>query len=252
MGANIQKDRSRGQLSFFENSGGGEEGFHDQQAAVPDIPEWPENQKLAYERELIGFYVSSHPLAKYTKILKSYASATTANLSEFNHQAEVTIGGIIDTMKEILTKKGDKMAFLSLQDLNGSCETVVFPSVYKAAGTLIQKDALVFIKGKVDARDDVAKLLADEIIPLEEVPKRYTRMIAINLKTAGLGAEVLKEVRRILMAHKGSTPVYLTLQDPKGRMTVLDSGDNLKVETSDVLFEELERLLGENCVKIRS
>ncbi len=252
MGANVQKDRSRGQLSFFENSGGGSDGFHDQQASVPDIPEWPENQKLAYERELIGFYVSSHPLSKYAKILKSYASATTANLSEFNHQAEVTIGGIIDTMKEILTKKGDKMAFLSLQDLNGSCETVVFPSVYKAAGTLIQKDALVFIKGKVDARDDVAKLLADEIIPLEEVPKRYTRMIAVNLKTAGLGAEVLHEVRRILMAHKGNTPVYLTLQDPKGRMTVLDSGDNLKVETSDVLFEELERFLGETSVKIRS
>ncbi|MFH1800928.1 MAG: DNA polymerase III subunit alpha [Candidatus Omnitrophota bacterium] len=252
MGANVQKDRSRGQLSFFENSRGGEEGFQDPQAVVPDIPEWPENQKLAYERELIGFYVSSHPLSKYAKILKSYATATTANLSEFNHQAEVTIGGIIDTMKEILTKKGDKMAFLSLQDLNGSCETVVFPGVYKAAGTLIQKDALVFVKGKVDARDDVAKLLADEIVPLEEVPKRYTRMIAINLKTAGLGTEVLQEVRKILMAHKGSTPVYLTLQDPRGRMTVLDSGDNLKVSTSDILFEELERLLGENSVKIRS
>lgn len=155
-------------------------------------------------------------------------------------------------MKEILTKKGDKMAFLSLQDLNGSCETVVFPSVYKAAGTLLQKDALIFVKGKVDARDDVAKLLADEIIPLEEVPKRFTRLIAINLKTAGLGPEVLQEVRKILMAHKGNTPVYLTLQDPKGRMTVLDSGENLKVSTSDVLFEQLERLLGENSVKIRS
>ena len=253
MGANIQKDRSRGQLSFFGNTGGGEgEGFQDSQVAVPDIPEWPENQMLAYERELIGFYISSHPLAKYAKVLKSYASATTANLSEFNNQAEVTIGGIIDSMKEILTKKGDKMAFLSLQDLNGSCETVVFPSVYKAAGTLLQKDALIFVKGKIDARDDVAKLLADEIIPLEEVPKRYTRMIAINIKTAGLGVEVLQEVRRILVAHKGNIPVYLTLQDPKGRMTVLDSGEDLRVAISDVLFEEIERLLGENSVKIRS
>ncbi len=251
MGANLQKDRSRGQLSFFE-SGGGAEGFHDQQATIPDIPEWPENQKLAYERELIGFYVSSHPLSKYAKILKSYASATTANLSEFNHQAEVTIGGIVDTMKEILTKKGDKMAFVGLQDLNGSCEVVVFPSVYKETTSVLQKDALVFVKGKIDARDDVAKLLADEIIPLTEVPKKFTRMIAVNLKTAGLGPEVLREVRRILVKHKGNTPVYLTLQDPKGRMTVLDSGDNLRVAISDVLFEELEHLLGENCVKIRS
>ncbi len=252
MGANLQKDRSRGQLSFFGSGGEAHEGFHDPQAAVPDIPEWPENQKLAYERELIGFYVSSHPLSKYAKILKNYATATTANLSEFNHQAEVTIGGIIDTIKEILTKKGDKMAFLSLQDLNGSCETVVFPSVYKAVGTLLQKDALIFVKGKIDARDDVAKLLADEIVPLEEVPERFTRLLAITLKTAGLGPEVLQEVRKILMKHKGGTPVYLTLQDPKGRMTVLDSGENLKVATSDVLFDELERLLGENSVKIRS
>ena len=196
--------------------------------------------------------MSSHPLSKYAKILKNYASATTANLSEFNHQADVTIGGIIDTMKEILTKKGDKMAFLSLQDLNGSCETVVFPTVYKAAGALIQKDALVFVKGKVDARDDVAKLLADEIIPLEEVPKRYTRMIAINIKTAGLGAETLQDLRKILQTHKGGTPVYLTLQDPQGKMTILDSGDNLKVAVSDILFEDLDRLLGENSVKIRS
>ncbi len=251
MGSNLQKDRSRGQMSFFE-SGSSQESFHNEEAAVPEIPEWPENQKLAYERELIGFYVSSHPLSKYTKVLKTYASASTENLSEFNHQAEVTIGGIIDSMKEILTKKGDKMAFLTLQDLAGSCETVVFPTVYKAAGTLLQKDALVFVRGKVDARDDIPKILADEIVPLDEVPKRFTRLIAINLKTAGLGPDVFKEVRRILTEHKGTTPVYVTLQDPKGRMTVIDSGENLKVSISDALFEELEHLLGENVVKIRS
>ncbi|HOW59882.1 MAG TPA: DNA polymerase III subunit alpha [Candidatus Omnitrophota bacterium] len=251
MGANLQKDRSRGQLSFFE-SGGTKERFHDEQAAIPMIPEWPENQKLAYERELIGFYVSSHPLANHTKILKNYATASTETLSEFNHQAEVTIGGIIDNLKEIVTKKGDKMSFMTLQDLSGSCEVVVFPSVYKTALSFIQKDAIVFVRGKIDARDDVPKILADEIVPLEEVPKRFTRLIAINLKTAGLGPDVLKEVRKILTQHKGTTPVYFTLQDPKGHRTVIDSGENLKVTTSDALFEELEHLLGENSVKIRS
>ncbi len=251
MGSKLQKDRSRGQMSFFENGGAGER-FHNEETAIPDIPEWPENQKLAYERELIGFYVSSHPLSKHTNVLKNYATASTDTLSEFNHQAEVTIGGIIDNLKEILTKKGDKMGFMTLQDLSGSCEVVVFPSVYKASFSNIQKDAIVFVRGKVDARDDVPKILADEIVPLEEVPKRFTRLIAINLKTAGLGPEVLKEVRKILARHKGTTPVYFTLQDPKGRKTVIDSGDNLKVTTSDELFDELEGLLGENSVKIRA
>jgi hypothetical protein len=77
-------------------------------------------------------------------------------------------------------------------------------------------------------------------------------MIAINLKTAGLGSETLRELRKTLQAHKGGTPVYLTLQDPQGKMTVLDSGANLKIAVSDKLFDDLERLLGENTVKIRA
>lgn len=251
IGANLQKDRSRGQMSFFE-SGETKESFHSEREAIPDIPEWPENQKLAYERELIGFYVSSHPLAKHTKILKNYATASTDTLSEFSNQADATIGGIIDSLKEILTKKGDKMVFLTLQDLSGSCEVVVFPSVYKTATTFLQKDALIFVRGKIDARDDNPKILADEIIPLEEVSKRFTRLVAINFKTAGLEPELLKEVRKILMQHKGTTPVYFTLQDPKGTRTVIDSGENMRVMMSDVLFEELEKILGENTVKIRS
>jgi DNA polymerase-3 subunit alpha len=250
MGSNLQKDRSRGQMSFFESGGG--EAFHDQNGSIPSIPEWPESQLLAFERELIGFYVSSHPLSRYTKILKNYASASSETLSEFNHQAEVTMGGIIDSMKEILTKKGDKMAFLTLQDLGGACEVVVFPSVYKECSTLIQKDQLIYVKGKIDARDDSPKILADEIVPLPEVPKRFTRLVAINLKTTGLAANTLKELRGILTRYKGAVPVYISLLDPKGRRTVIDSGQDLKVETSDALFEELENLLGENSVKIRA
>ncbi|MGI6240350.1 MAG: DNA polymerase III subunit alpha [Candidatus Omnitrophica bacterium ADurb.Bin292] len=251
MGSNLQKDRNRGQMSFFENTVG-EGTFHDEQATIPAIPEWPENQKLAFERELIGFYVSSHPLSKYTKVLKNYATATSDTLPEFNHQAEATMGGIVDQLKEILTKKGDKMAFLTLQDLVGSCEVVVFPSVYRETSNLIQKDQLIFVRGKVDARDDPPKILADEIVSIDEVPKRFTRLVAINLKTAGLVPDTLKEVRRILLRHKGTVPVYISLMDPKGRRTVFDSGENLKVETSDALFDELEALLGENSVKIRS
>ncbi|HQB94868.1 MAG TPA: DNA polymerase III subunit alpha, partial [Candidatus Omnitrophota bacterium] len=250
MGSNLQKDRSRGQMSFFES--GGEDGaFHDENAAIPNIPEWPEGQRLAFERELLGFYVSSHPLSKYAKILKNYASATSDTLSDFNHQAEVTMGGVVDQLKEILTKKGDKMAFVTLQDLLGSCEVIVFQNVYKEVSNLIQKDRLIFVRGKIDARDDTPKILADEIVPLGEVPRRFTKLVAISLKTAGLVPDTLKEVRRILMKHKGAVPVYISLMDPKGRRTVLDSGENLKVETSDALFEELEHLLGENSVKIR-
>lgn len=251
LGANIQKDRNKGQLSFF---GAGEtaEDFNSNTIDLPNIPEWPENQLLSYERELIGFYVTSHPLSKYAGIVKNYASGSTDTLSDFKDQAEVTIGGIVDTMKEIITKRGKKMAFLTLQDLSGSCEVVVFPKTYEEAQQkdLLKQDAIVFIKGKVDAKDDNPKVLADEIIPMEQVKKKYTRYLSIQLQTTGLDPSMLKGIQSILAAHRGQTPVYLSFKDPAGKSSIIDPGEGFRVETSDGLIGELEELVGENKVKM--
>lgn len=250
IGASFQRDKSRGQMSFFD-SGSSELSLEESmEKEIPDIPEWPENQLLAYERDLLGFYVTAHPLSRFAKILKIYATAYTDTLSEFRDQAEVTMGGIVDTLKEIITKKGDKMAFLGLQDLNGSCEVVVFPELYKNSTALMQKDATIFIKGKVNARDDIPKVLAEEIVPLTEVQKRFTRSVSIDLHTAGLDPTLLKEIQKTLMRHKGTTPVFLSFQDPQGKRAVLHSGEDVRVEASDELFEALEKLVGENAVKI--
>lgn len=247
MGSTLQKDKSRGQFSFFE-SGGSD--FQDNQS-VPDIPEWPENQKLAYERELMGFYVSSHPLASHGKVLKNYATANTESLSELKDQAEVTMGGIVDGIKEIFTKKGDKMGFVNLQDLSGSCEVIVFPELYKNSGALLQKDAKIFIKGKINTRDDIPKVIADEIVPIEEVQAKFTRSIFIDLNTAGLDPVILNDIKDILVKYPGTTPVFITFRDPNGKAAQISSGDRLRVKTSDDLLTSLERLVGENSVKIR-
>jgi len=252
VGASLQRDKSVGQMSFFGGGASSQtEVFHGSQPKVPDIPEWPENQLLAYERELLGFYLGAHPLSKYDKVLKNYASHSSETLSECRDQTEVTLGGIVDQIKEILTKKGDKMAFLTLQDLSGSCEVVVFPELFRNSQTLLQKDATIFVRGKVNARDDIPKVLAEEIVHLDDVKKRFTRMVNIDLLTAGLDPEMLKQIRSILTHHKGMTPVYLTFRDPKGKAAVLHSGEDIKVEASDELFDALEKLVGENSVKIR-
>jgi len=249
MATGFHKDQSRGQLSFFGGSAGGS--FVEAGASLPDIPEWPESQLLTYERELMGFYVTAHPLSRHGKILRNYATASTDTLSEFRDQTEVTMGGIVDQMREIVTKKGDKMAFVTLQDLSGSCEIIVFPSIYQNVAGLVRPDTLIFVKGKVNARDDTPKVLADEIIPLEDVPKKYTRLVSIDLQTAGLDPTLLAEIRAILLKHKGKTPVHLAFRDPQGRASVIDSGDDVRVEATDALFEALAKLVGENAVKIK-
>ncbi|MBI3999407.1 MAG: DNA polymerase III subunit alpha, partial [Candidatus Omnitrophica bacterium] len=157
VGARTQHDRQRGQLSLLDQLDQHQisPGMGD---SVPDLEEWPESQLLGYERELLGFYVSAHPLSKFEKVLKTYTSATTLTLAELKDQEELTIGGIVSTIKEITTKKGDRMAFVGLEDLDGRCEIVVFPEVFRSSITLLHKDATIFIRGKINLRDDTPKV----------------------------------------------------------------------------------------------
>src|SRR3989338_8502581 len=193
VGARTQHDRQRGQLSLLDQLDQHQTspGMGD---SVPDLEEWPESQLLGYERELLGFYVSAHPLSKFEKVLRTYTSATTLTLAELKDQEELTIGGIVSTIKEITTKKGDRMAFVGLEDLDGRCEIVVFPEVFRSSITLLHKDATIFIRGKINLRDDTPKVLAEEIIPIEDVEKRLTKVISIDLLTAGLDLEMLKKL----------------------------------------------------------
>lgn len=251
IGYKVQHERQKGQLSLMDQLGDFSES-DSQSIKVPDIEEWPESQLLGYERELIGFYISAHPLAKHEKLLRTYATVTTSNLSELKDQEELTIGGIVNTIKEITTKRGDRMAFVGLEDLDGRCEVVIFPELFKSSVNLLQKDVAIFIRGKVNAREDTPKVIAEEVIPIEDAEKKFTKVVSIDLLTAGLELDTLKKLKEILLRHPGKTPVYIHFRDPGGHRTIFHSGEDLKVETGQPLFEQLEQLLGANAVKIRS
>ncbi|MDD5085500.1 MAG: DNA polymerase III subunit alpha [Candidatus Omnitrophica bacterium] len=251
MGSSIQRDRSRGQFSFFETFDEHKQ-FKSEVEDVPKIEEWAESQLLAYEREMLGFYVTAHPLTKYEKTLKTYASMTTDMLSEGRDQQEVTIGGIIEIMKEILTRKGDKMAFVTIEDLKGRTEVVVFPDLYRESLSLLQKDATVFIRGRLTLREDEPKIIASEILPLSEAGKRLTRVVSIDLFTAGLDKETLEKLRDILITHKGKVPVYLNFKGPEGDETIISPSEGFLIETSSELFDKIEKLLGENVIHIKT
>lgn len=251
LSAKVQRDRERGQLSLLDRM----EEPHDlsgRDALVPELEEWPEHQLLSYERDVLGFYVSAHPLAKYEKLLRTYATATAVSLVEMKDQEVVEIGGIINTLREITTKKGDRMAFVGLEDLDGRCEVIVFPELFRSSAHLLRKDNTVFVRGKVNSREDTPKLIAEEIIPMDEAEKKFTKVISIDLLTAGLDLEMLKKLKEVLSRYPGQTPVHIHFRDPAGRRIILHSGEGFKVETGTPLFEQLEQLLGPNVIKIRS
>ncbi len=246
-----QKDRNLGQTSLFdvmdENSS-----FEADLAEMPAIEEWPESQLLAYEKEMLGFYVTSHPLTRYSKILDTYTSATSSNLGEFKDQEEVSMGGLIQTSKEIMTKRGRKMAFVTLEDLDGACEIVVFSDIYEKVQSLLIEDQTIFLKGRINLREDIASVIATDIFPLEEATKKLTRVLTIDLSTPGLDKKILEQVRQILLDHRGSTPVYLTFQDAKGKKTIMSSGESFRVNSSEELFEQVKGVLGEGSIRVRT
>ncbi|MGI5839654.1 MAG: DNA polymerase III subunit alpha [bacterium] len=235
------KDKQSGQVSFFELLGE-EVGFTHAADNLPDIEEFPESTRLNFEKEMLGLYISGHPLQYFRQELKLFASHTTSVLDEIEDGSTVRVGGLVTGCKQIATRNGDLMAFYTLEDLEGSVEVVVFPKIYAKYGKDIQNDAVLMVSGRLSSRDEEAKILADEIIPLS------AKRVSIRLGGNGNQETVLKHLKHILLAHPGNLPVYLHLTE-KSRVILIDR--QYWVSDSRELVEEIEALLGGDSVRFK-
>jgi DNA polymerase-3 subunit alpha len=245
------KDRISGQLSFFEKFED-QENFKKTFQDIPNIPEWPENQLLAYEKEMIGFYITKHPLARFEKVLGTYSTSSTVNLRNMHDGDEVLIGGIISKVKFTTTRKtNEKMAIVTLEDLHGTVESLVFPTTFTKCGNLIKQDAVVFVKGRLSLREEEPKIVAGEVVTLESVRSKYTKAITINVLTAGLEKNSLESLKKIFSRYPGRIPVYLNFVKPDGRRTTVATGNNLLVEPHEGLVKDIEKVLGRDVVSFK-
>ncbi len=248
----FQKDRSSGQLSFFdsfEDSRGFKKTFHD----VPDIKEWPEAEKLSLEKEMLGFYITGHPLMKYQELLKDFANSTTSVLSLSREGQEVFIGGVINKLKTTFTKKmNEKMAFLSLEDLEGSVEVLIFPSVFKETAQYLKPNAVIFVRGRLSLRDDQPKIITNEIVPIEEVRQKYTASVTVDLFTAGLEEKTLKSLKEILSRFPGDVPVKFNFTTADNEEIQLVAGRDFSIKVNDEVIGEIEKLAGRGTVTLKA
>jgi len=247
-----QKDRVNGQLSFFP-SFEDEENFKKTYQEIPNIPEWPENQLLAYEKEMIGFYITKHPLTSFEKVMRTYSTCSTADLRARRDGEEVMLGGIIAKAKFTVTRRtSEKMAIVTLEDLHGTVETLVFPVTFAKTGPLIKQDAIVFVKGRLSLREDEPKIVANEIAALESVRMKYTKAIVIELVTAGLEPSALEKLKKVLSRYPGGIPAYLRFVKPGGDKTVVAMGNNYYVEPHEGLVRDIEKIFGRDVVSFRT
>lgn len=241
-----QRERASGQTSLLELMAGEDEEPITQQK--PDLDEWPENQLLTLEKEMLGLYVSSHPLAKHAVLLQRYSSVSIAELPSLAEGQEVRVGGLIANVKTHLTQRGRKMAFVTLETLESPCEMVVFSDLFDQKAELLVPDMIVMVKGKVNFRNDEPSLLAEEIIPIDETEKRFTEAVHIRLNTVGLDEALLTRLAEVLDAQPGHCDVYLHCITPNHDEITVHATPSCIVSPSERLQQEVEAILGEGCL----
>ena len=234
--AKTHRDKDSGQLSFFDS------GFKRFSVKIPDINEWPEIQLLAFEKDILGFYISGHPLVRYEHLLKRFSSCSIAQLSERRDSEDICIVGLINKIKLTTTRaKAEKMAILKVEDLGGMVEVLVFPNTYKQVSRNIVGNNVVMIKGKLSLREDTPKILASNIIAIDEA---YRLITAINIDLGGLKEHILTSLKEKLALSPGKVPVYLHVDTDSNRKLKILVSQDLFVQPRPELFNDIEDLLG--------
>jgi DNA polymerase III subunit alpha len=245
--ADAQRDRETGQGSLFDL-------MQDEQNPVtmdslPDSLPWHESELLAGERELLGIYMSGHPLTQFAPLLERYQLTTVEGLAELEDRALTRLGGIISSVTKRVTKtKKELMAILQVEDLDGAMEAVVFPECYQRYGVHAQEDAAVLICGEVSKKDDRPKLIAHELYPLADAPKIFAKRLGVHVPVTA--ADKLETVRDILRLHPGEVSVVVCLQYPTGEKVFLETDTAFRVLPDEELVQELQRELGEKSVYV--
>jgi len=249
----LQQDRVRGQLTFFESL---DAPAPPRAPGSPPLPgprlrDWPESQKLAFEKALLGFYVSGHPLARYEASMNAFATTTSQQLLQQEEGAVVTIGGMLTKIKHTTTKKSnEQMAVCVLEDLQGDVEVLVFPNSFAQLAPQLKPNAIVFVEGRVAIREERPRLIAQQILPIEEGAGKLAQAMELVLRRHGEKA-LLEQLKALLARFPGSVPIYLRLELPSEPSMRLKLAEDFKVEPKQELLEELSQLLGDKSVIIK-
>ncbi len=246
-GAGLQADKQAGQMNFFGQMTK-ENDYATDHKRLPSVAPWPEPQMLAYEKEVLGFYVTSNPLSHHAEMINIYSTRNTSELARANGEKQIVIGGMVNKVRYNITKSGrnagSKMAVFTLEDLQGQVEVVMFPEVLSRYSDILVPDTVVFVKGKADFRRESPNIIAEELIALDEVREKLAAKVRLRLDAEKVTKEKVTMIKSICQHHKGKSPVIVTVQTEKGR--VLAAADKSLSVNPDLEFcRKMKQLLGE-------
>lgn len=244
--ASAMKDLQAGQTSLFDMLE-----TPDAETPSEELPEadpWSSSEMLAAEKELLGFYISGHPLTEHAWEMNTYSLAHYKDLETIPPGTTTRIGGLVTHLNKRYTKKNQEpFAIFQLETLDGSLEVVAFPQTYREYGIYLEENAPVFVCGDLDKSEQM-KIRAAEIYPLREIHKHFTQRISLHIPAVGVDDEQLKAIKDILRKHPGDTPVTLCLMFASGKKVFISADRTYRVDPCCDLVHALEAMLGEESV----
>ncbi len=247
----IQKKKGEAQIGLFASG-------PEEETVYPEMPEFPEKQLIALEKETIGFYFSQHPLTHYQDVIQRVGGEDTSTLSDRPNGSEVRVCGLVSSMKEITTKKGDRMAFVTLEDMKGFVEVILFPEVFKASLALLRSGEPIILRGTLDLSDEQAgeartgqqakaKVIGREVQPLPEPERQLRKTLRIKMPLSAVDRGRLEDLRKMILTHRGDSRVLLHFLNGAKEDTIVALSDQYAVDPSPS-FQEGVKHLFDSCI----
>jgi DNA polymerase III subunit alpha len=242
-----KRAEAAGQFSLFD--GGGDDLVAVELDDGPEIPddEFDKAQLLKNEREMLGLYVSDHPLFGTERVLEQHVDVSCAELRDRSDGDAVTVGGVLSGLTKKFTRKGDTYLVATLEDLSGSVEVVFWPATYRAAHEVLEEDAVLVVTGRLEIRDEAVKLTANKVAK-PDLSEALGAPVVVTFAAEQCTADAVRRLKEVLAGHAGAVPVHLRVRRPDGASRTYRLGHDLRVERRPGLFGEIKSTFGPDAV----
>ncbi|MGA3084192.1 MAG: DNA polymerase III subunit alpha [Thermodesulfobacteriota bacterium] len=240
IGQQRQKEETESQFSLFAMAG--DAGLTRPDIEPPMVEEWRESQKLSYEKEILGFYITGHPLTHYTETLQDLKTVDIQNLSELEDKENVRLAGMVAALKEINSKKGERMAFATIEDLTGSCEVIIFSDIFRKCSQILKEEGPLWVSGITTKDEKGIKVIANDILPLTEAEEKMAQQAVLKIAVDGLTRDQILLLKDFLKDHAGSCPVQICVCLPDQSQILLNLPETRTIRPSVRLRRELKGL----------
>lgn len=214
----------------------------------PVVEEWEEKEKLRREKEALGFYITGHPLDRYKDEVRRFTTGTIQGLLEVKDRSSVKVAGMVERLQMKRTKKGDKMAILTLEDQTGSTQAILFPDTFNTYSNLIKSEDPLLISGQVERDENRSKIIAKEVNNLDQLGYELIRTIEIGLTLETASGEVLEQIKEIFFRNPGDSRVFFRVETGEGGTTLISTHDHYRVSPSKKMIDEIQLLVGQRVV----